>query len=112
MPLHPSRRQRQIINASEDDISGYDLDGKVSAVIDRMNDLIKKYGPDVSLDWDPNYHYPYDESPSPRFWVKVSRPETDDEMATRIAQEEKLLNEHTERERRQYEALKSKFGDK
>lgn len=111
MPLPAARRERQIINASEDDMSGYDLDGKVSNVIERLQDIIKTYGPEVTLDWDPNHWESYDSSPSPRYWIKRSRPETDEEMTKRITDEEAIYIQYEERERNQYEALKRKFGD-
>jgi len=105
-------RQRQQKNVTVGEFDAYDFDTKAVDIIARMQDLVKEHGPDVYLDWDPRHHEPYDSNPSPTYWVKVIRPETDEEWNKRTAEHTEMLSRQEVAEREQYEKLKSKFGEK
>ncbi len=107
-----SWRKKKIIQVTVEEFSGYDFDVKASDVIEKMNLLIQQYGPDVRLDYDRDYHYPYDSSPTPMYFVKIQRLETDDEWKKRITEYEFLLKQTEQQEREQLAKLKSKFGEK
>lgn len=104
-------KEHRIISVNVGDISGYEFEGKVSNIILHMGELIKKHGPGVRLDWDPTYHYDYDPNPSPRYWIRVDRLETDQELKERLEKRLEQLNAHEAHQRKQYEELKSKFGE-
>jgi hypothetical protein len=77
---------------------------------DYVDNLIRLHGKDCKL------RYCDDWSDRPSDEIYLERDETDDEMARRIAHEEKFekvweqANEILEAERREYERLKAKFG--
>ena len=77
---------------------------------DYVDDLIRLHGKDCKL------QYCNDWPPRPSDGIYLERDETDDEMARRIAHEEKFekqweqSNEIVDAERRVYERLKAKFG--
>ena len=70
--------------------------GSLKAEIDRM---IEHYGADTVVESDDTY-----------ISVKTKRAETDEEMAARIANEEIWEANRDERDRKEFERLKAKFG--
>jgi hypothetical protein len=105
-------RQRHTITATVDEFSGYEFDGKILDIISKLADLVAKHGPEVTLDYDSNYYHPYESTPSPRFNVRIERLETIPEWEKRVTEYETHMANVAEAERKQYEALKAKFGDK
>ena len=95
-------RERMTLPRCKEDIDlDYTTLGEVSKLI---QDLIIRYGSSALI---------YEKRPG-HLGVYVQEPETDKEMADRIALEEKYAARKIEVERRQYEELRSKFegGDK
>lgn len=95
-------RERLILPRCKEDL---DLDYKTLSEVSKLiQDLIVEYGQSAVI---------YEERPG-HLGVYVQEPETDKEMADRIAEEEKYAARKLEVERRQYEELRAKFegGDK
>lgn len=108
----PNPRKIKVIEELER-ISPYDLDGKsLEGLIGYLEELKKEYGPDALFDWDPHYCYPYESSPSPRFYIKRYREETDEEFRKRLETEQKAADAKRERDLAEFERLKKVFGDK
>jgi hypothetical protein len=103
---------RKIISATVEEVSPYDFDTSLANVKERIDEWIKKYGADARLDWDANFYYPYEQNPSPRYTLKIQRPENDEELEKRTAQEKKWQDEREARDRAEYDRLKKQFGDK
>ena len=82
----------------------YDTLGDALKTIQR---LIDTYGPDATIDM---YSYPYEDSES--LHVFAMQPETDKEMAQRIAQEEQWAKRQEEQDLKEFERLKKKFESK
>lgn len=101
---------KKIIQVMVASISPYDFDGKVSDVIDRLKSYADEHGPDVRLDWDMYHYEPYDTSPSPRYRVLVTRLETDEEYAKRLAEEAAQQQARDARDRAEFERLQQRFG--
>lgn len=79
----------------------------LSDALETIQSLIDRYGPDaVILEYDADY------SDNKYLAVSVKVPETDEEMARRIKEEERWEAEKTARDRVEFERLKAKFGDK
>lgn len=96
-------RERAQVERHKTDLDlEYDTLGQALATIHR---LITTHGADARLK---KYQASY--SDSEYLGVYVLEPETDKEMARRIAQEEKWETEQAERDRRDYERLKVKLG--
>ena len=81
----------------------------MSEIIKRLQEWQAKHGEDILLDWDPNHWYPYEDSPTPIYYLQECRLETDEEFAKRVAEEEAQQAKWDADARRQYEALKKKF---
>lgn len=77
------------------------LDG----VLKNIQNLIEMYGGDATIS---KHTEEYGESEY--YYVMVKEPESDNAMAKRIAQEEKWEAQATDREKRDYEILKAKYG--
>ena len=97
---------------SVDEFSPGDFEGSLSALKRKVEDLIAEYGPDAKLDYDAHHFYPYDEYPSPRYFLTKNRPETQEEMDERLAQN--AIDEETQRQRdlEQLAALQKRLGVK
>ena len=97
-------RSRKIVNA----YTGADLDLEYLTLKDasaRIQELIARYGEDANIKMRSE---PY--SDSEYLGIYAARAETDQEMARRIAQEEKWAKEQEERDRRDFERLSAKFN--
>ena len=78
----------------------------LSDALETIQSLIDRYGPDaVILEYEDQY------SENKYLAVSVKVPETDMEMARRIAEEERWEAEKTTRDRAEFERLKAKFGE-
>jgi len=85
-----------------------DLDySTLSSALETIQCLIDKYGPDAMI-----CEYDADYSDNKYLAVSVKVPETDQEMAKRIREEERWEADMTARDRVEFERLKAKFGDK
>ena len=104
--------KKQVITVDVEDISPYEFDSTLGNVKARIDDLITKYGVDARLDWDPDYWPQYNDGPSPRYNVKISREETDVEFDKRIAKDAADISARDARERKEFERLQAKFGAK
>ena len=103
------KKRKKIDQLSE--VSPYLFEGSLDKVRKEIDTLISLYGSDATLDWEPDFYYPYDSRPSPRFTVTKERDETDEECNKRIANEARTSKEREENERREFERLYKKFGN-
>jgi len=89
-------------------IESLDLEySTLSDALDTIQCLIDKYGPDAAiLEYEDQY------SDNKYLAVSIKVPETDEEMARRIREEERWEADKTARDRAEFERLKAKFGDK
>ena len=98
-------RSRKVIRA----YTGTDIDLEYLTLKEaaaRIQSLIAQYGEDAKIEThSPAY------SDSEYLGVYADRPETDKEMARRIAQEEKWAKDQEERDRREFERLRAKFNN-
>jgi hypothetical protein len=85
-----------------------DLDcSTLGSALETIQCLIDKYGPDAMIcEYNAGY------SDDKYLAVSVKVPETDQEMAKRIREEEQWEANKTARDRAEFERLKAKFGDK
>jgi hypothetical protein len=86
------------------------MDGPLLKIKEHIDQLIETYGEDAALDFDGNHHEPYDQDPSPRFRVMITREETDMEYQRRTANEALLKSNMEAHERREFERLQKKFN--
>lgn len=98
-------RTRKMVRypAEEVDIK-YSTLGSALQTIQR---LIEKYGENADIDM---HSYAY--SDTEYFYVFTDRPETDEEMQTRIRQEEIWAKNREEQDIKEFERLKKKFKSK
>lgn len=78
-------------------------------VLKKVNKLIQEYGKDAKIMCRAE---PYSDSDREHMYIYVDGPETDNEMAERIAQEEKSAKFFEERDAAEYKRLQEKFGVK
>jgi hypothetical protein len=90
--------------------SAYNFEGTIPEVIERLKAELKQYGPTARFDWRPNFYYDYDNNPSPTFVIVREELETDAEYESRMKKEAELAAKTAERERKEFERLKAKFG--
>jgi hypothetical protein len=93
-------------------VSPFDFDGTLAKVVEHLQIIISKHGPDARLDYDSNYYYDYDTTPSPRYHIRKDRQETDAEYENRIAQSKAENALREEREKAEFERLSKKWGPK
>jgi len=86
------------------------FDGTLASAAKEIQTLIKKYGKDAKLYYNPNHFYPYEPDPSPQYEVSISREETDEEYDIRLTKEKALKDERERREKAEFERLSKKFG--
>jgi CTP:phosphocholine cytidylyltransferase-like protein len=94
-------RQMKTVRAEAVDIVGITL----QTALEEIQYHLKKYGKDSMIE---KYNSPYNDYEN--LYVFHKRPETDEEMRTRISDEEHALARNIEHERATYEALKAKYG--
>ena len=93
-----------------DDFSPYEVEGTTGGLLELATRLIEKYGPDANIDYDKYFTYPYEQNPSPRFNIIVTREETDEEYAARLQTEAEFKAAQVERDRKEFERLSKQFG--
>lgn len=108
----PKKIVKRVIELEVTDLSPYELDGTLEQVKKRIEELIEQYGAEARLSWDADYWPQYQDSPSPRYDVKISREETDAEYEDRIRKEQEQKDAIERRERADFERLQKKFGSK
>lgn len=74
----------------------------LGSILETVQSLIQSYGKDTKINFDANY-----ESISEYLYVIKEREETDAEYKARMKQEKKQVD----KERKEYERLRAKFGD-
>jgi hypothetical protein len=83
-----------------------DLEGiTLNKALERIQEYVADYGDTAFID---TYQYSYDDTEYLAIYQR--RLETDEEMATRIADDEKWERQSGEQDRADYERLKAKFG--
>lgn len=102
--------QKIKITVQVDSMSGYELEGKLEATIERLQTLAKEYGNDAYLNWHPDGYDRYSESAG--FTITQDRLETDEEFDKRTRDEFARISAQEERDRREFERLKEKFEGK
>jgi hypothetical protein len=102
-----SKHRKIRITETVDNFGMYEVDGPVTSLLERCQDLIGRYGPGVSLDY--GQHFAYDEGYS--FNVRISREETDAEYEKRVGVEFENAAKTERRERKQLVALLKKYGE-
>ena len=103
--------ERKIITERVYEFSPLEIEGTLKQVRDWINREIKEYGLDARLDYNRYHHEPYDENPSPRFYILKNRLETDDEFKKRKIQEEQREAEQLARDRQLLKELKERLGE-
>ena len=103
-------KKQQITVVLDDHISPGELELSLAELADLFKKLAKKHGADAYLDWNPEYHYPYDPVPSPRFSIRKTRLETDEELAKREADVQRVQLAVEERERAELARLQKKYS--
>ena len=78
-------------------------------VLKKVEQLIQEYGKDAKIMC---HCEPYSDSAREYMYIYVNEPETDKEMANRIAQEEKSAKYFEERDAAEFKRLQEKFGAK
>lgn len=78
-------------------------------VLKKVKELIQDYGKDAKIMCR---REPYSDSDREHMYIYVDEPETDKEMAERIAHEEKYAKLKEERDAAEYKRLQEKFGAK
>ncbi len=101
---------RKIVHENINDVSPSELEGRLIDLRDMLNSWIEKYGPTARLNWDPNFHYDYESTPSSRFNILRDREETDTELEARLDKEKKYKEAIDERERTELARLQQKYG--
>jgi len=104
--------ERQTIKVLAQTFSSWEFRGTLSTVMKLIREQIEVYGSDAHLEFNSDFHLPYDPDPSPRFELYVYREENDDEFLKRVAQEVQDAHQHEKREKAELERLIKKFGIK
>ena len=100
-------RERKMV-AREQTYVSFEYD-TLETVLKQVKQLIKDYGPNAKII---SRCEPYSDSDKENMYVYVDKPETDKEMAERIAQEEKWEKDCQERDKANYERLQKIYGEK
>lgn len=99
---------RKIVPKEQTYISSFEYD-TLETVLAEVKRLIKEYGKDAKIMMKGN---PYSNSDKESMYLYKDEPETDAEMATRIAKEEKWKQDCDERDAADYKRLSEKYGAK
>jgi len=101
---------KKVVTDMLTDVSPHELEGTLQQLSEQIQSWITQYGPAARLSWDPDYWPQYNDSPSPRYEIKVDREETDKEQAIRLETEERKRAVQERLERMEFERLQAKFG--
>jgi hypothetical protein len=102
---------KRIIQETIEEVSPHTFDCTLDDVKKMIDGWIKEHGPNAYLDWDPDHWREYDSGPSPIFYLRVEREETDEEREEALAEIQRKAQERTDRDRAEYMRLKEKFGE-
>jgi hypothetical protein len=104
--------KRKMITLKVDYMSTYEFEGPLQKTLERIQELITEHGPEARLDYNAHFYYDYDNEPSPRYEVIITREETDAEAKQRLMQEAEDTRKRNEHERKEFERLAKKYGPK
>ena len=104
--------KRIISKVVKEDIFPHEFETSLGNLHAKIRRLISTFGHDARLDWDENFHYAYDSSPSPRFRLLVNQPETDAEYEKRLSEENAHRIAVEKHELDELARLQAKFGNK
>lgn len=93
-----------------EEISTWEFEGSLSTVLERVQELIDKHGPDARINYDQYFYYDYDNEPTPRYELYIERYETDAEFLKRLAEQSEHDRKREEAERAELERLCKKYG--
>lgn len=103
----PVNRERKMVPKQHDCLDfEYDT---LEAVLEQVKRLIEHHGKDATIQ---SHSDRYGNSDKEYMYVYTMLPETDSEMAVRIAYEEKWAKEDEAREKAEFKRLQEKFGEK
>ena len=102
--------KRKFIRDRVDDISTWEFEGKLSTVLEHVQDLIAKHGPDAYVSYNQHFYYDYDSNPTPRYELYIDREENDAEVKQRLMEEAEWIRKREEAEKAEFERLSKKFG--
>ncbi len=105
-----AKNNRKVITVTEETFSAGDFEGTLKSLLEKTQELIKRYGEDARLDYDKYFSYPYDNDYYPSYMVQVNRPETDEEMQKRITEEQSQKEKIRQRELAELERLSKKYS--
>ncbi len=104
--------KKKIIGANVGEMWPSRFSGTLAHAKEQIEELIATHGPDARLDWEARHYYPYDQEPTPLYFIIVDREENDEEFNKRIAQEAKWQEDRDKRDLAEFERLKKQFGEK
>ncbi len=102
--------QKKIIHECAMTFSPYDFEGTLLDAHEHIAKLLKEYGPDARLDFDPLGSDPYSDNPG--YSVMIQREETDEEMEKRLVVEQSAKLVQEARDRAELKRLQDKLGVK
>lgn len=102
--------KKEMIQVTHEQINTYYLEGKLSTVRDTIDEWIAQYGPDAVLDFERDFYYSYDQNPTPMFFMRGHREETDEEFNKRVKEATDRKRQIEEMERAQFLELSKKYG--
>jgi hypothetical protein len=105
-----NQKNRKVVTVTEETFSSGDFEGTLKSLLEKTQELIRKYGENARLDYDKYFSYPYDNDYYPSYMVQVSRPETDEEMNKRVAEEKSQQDKVRQRELAELERLSKKYN--
>jgi hypothetical protein len=97
-------QERKMVKQVIDSSLHYQLEGSIASAIQELQRMAETY-PNVYIDWFEDY------DGTKQLHLCQQVPESDSQMADRITREERQAVLTAEFERKQYEALKKKFGE-
>ena len=103
---------KKIITEMLNDVSPYELEGTLEQLLIQVQTWISQYGLTARFNWDPDNWPQYNDSPSPRYEIKIDREETDKEQAIRLEKEEEKKQSQEARDLAEYKRLQKIFGVK
>lgn len=107
-----SKPKKKIITVSLSEVSPYELEGTLADAANQIQRWIEQYGPTARLNWEPDHWPQYNDSPSPQYNISHDREETSEEYNKRIKHEEIQKAIQDDRDRKEFERLAKKFGEK
>jgi hypothetical protein len=102
--------KRLKIKERVDDISTWEFEGTLATVLERVQTLIERHGPDARVNYNQHFYYDYDNEPTPRYELYAEREETDDELKVRMLEQAEHIRKREEAEKAEFERLSKKFG--